>query len=162
MNDMVDSIKRALVLMGFKEIERWINILMLQDLTIDKPMELMKISLIRSKLGEIIANHSKFKTRRHEVSMMCLFSTLDAILDQPMDDTLEGIEISESIKQALIYKRGDIRPILDLIEAYERGNWLEVQSKALEIEIEKNQLVKLYLEALSWSQSIVDRTYLDL
>lgn len=155
-DDIVDSIKRALIFMGFKEIERWINILMLQDLSIDKPMELTKLALTRSKLGEIIADRSKFKSRRYEVSMMCLFSTLDAILDQPMEKTLEGIEISKSIKQALIYKKGEIRPILNLILAYERGDWAKVQVKALEIEIDKNKLCELYLQALKWSKEIAD------
>lgn len=156
-DDVVDSIKRALILMGLQEIERWINILMMQDLAVDKPMELMKISLMRSKLGEIIADHSKFKPRRGEIAMMCLFSTLDAILDQPMDKTLEGIEVTESIKQALINKTGDIRPVLDLIEEYEKGNWEEVKAQALSIETNEDQLMQAYLKAVEWTKTIMER-----
>lgn len=156
-DDVVESIKRALILMGLTEIQRWINILMLQDLAVDKPMELMKTSLIRSKLGEIIANHSKFKSRRNEISMMCLFSTLDAILDQPMDEALGGIMISDSIKQALINKTGDIRPILDLIEEYEKGNWEGVKSQAILIETNENEIMKAYLQAVEFTKDIMDR-----
>lgn len=154
-DDVVESIKRALILMGLAEIERWINILMLQDLAVDKPMELMRVSLVRSKLGEIIAKHSKFKNRSSEISMMCLFSTLNAVLDQPMEEALEGIMISDSIKQALIEQTGDIRPILDLIVEYEKGNWEQVKAQALLIGADKDEIMKAYLEAVEFTKDTI-------
>lgn len=154
--DTVDSIKEALVYMGLKEMKRWINILMLQDLLIDKPMELMRVSLIRSKLGEIIAKHSKLKSRHHEISMMCLFSTLDSILDKPMEIVLRDIEISKNVKEALINKTGNIRPVLDLIQAYEKGKWEEVEFTGLKIGLDNERLLKAYLDALEWSKTVLE------
>lgn len=93
-DDFMDSIKNSLVYMGFKQIERWINILILQDLATNKPIELIRLSLIRSHFGESLSKHSNFKPRTNEVFGMLLFSTLDAILDQPMEKALDGIRLS--------------------------------------------------------------------
>lgn len=54
-DELIYSVKRALTYMGMREIERWINILMLQDLGQSKPNELIKMSLIRSRFAETIA-----------------------------------------------------------------------------------------------------------
>ena len=43
--DTFRSIKEALVRMGLKELERWINVLMLQDMSEGKPTEIMRLSL---------------------------------------------------------------------------------------------------------------------
>ncbi len=153
--DTIRSIKRALVYMGFDEIERWINILMLQDLATNKPKELTKLSLIRSKFGELIAIHSDFKDKRFEVSMMCLFSTLDAILDLPMEQTLAGIALSQDIQEALIHKKGSLRIVLDLILAYEKAQWQEVTVYAGELDINEDTLHKSYLSAIETSQNIL-------
>ncbi|MBM7614152.1 EAL and HDOD domain-containing protein [Alkaliphilus hydrothermalis] len=153
--DLIYSIKKALIYMGFKEIERWINILMLQDLSTNKPEELVKLSLVRAKLGELIADNSSFKKRKQEISMMCLFSNIDAILDETMDEALLEISVTDDIKESLICKRGILRPICELIYSYEKGNWDEVKVIAEEIGIDKKKLVQLYLSSLKWADEVL-------
>lgn len=110
-DDLVYSIKRALTYMGLKEIERWISILMIQDLGENKPKELITLSLVRTKFSEAIALHCRLKKIKHEASMMGLFSTLDAILDQNMADALSDISLPNSIKDTLIKHEGVLMPI---------------------------------------------------
>lgn len=149
--DMVYSIRKALVYMGLKELERWINILMLQDLSTNKPKELLKLSLIRSKFGEFIASNSRFKKRKLETSMMSLFSTLDAILDQTMEEVLKDILLTEDIKDALIKKEGDLSPICELIYSYEKGDWDKVTIIADDIGIDAEKLPEGYLSSIKWA-----------
>lgn len=124
-NDLVSSIKYALSYMGLNEIERWLNILMLQDLGKEKPEELMKISVIRSRFAEKLAKRAGLSTNyQHAASIMGLFSTLDGILDQTMEDALTGITLPASIPDALLYHTGILYPIFELMLAYEKGEWL--------------------------------------
>ncbi|SHI52800.1 EAL and modified HD-GYP domain-containing signal transduction protein [Clostridium amylolyticum] len=153
--DSFNSIKKALIRMGFKELERWINVLMLQDISQAKPVELMKLSLVRSKFSEHVASNSKFKEHIEEVSMMCLFSVLDAILDKPMSEALEGMLLSENVFNALVHREGDFKPICKLIFAYERGDWAEVQKFADIIEIDTALLSKGYLESIQWAAEVL-------
>lgn len=154
-DDIIYSIKRALIYMGFDEIERWINILMMQELSTDKPKELMRLSLVRAKFGEYIANNSSFRSRKLEISMMCLFSALDAITNQSMAQTLSGVLLAHDVKEALIQKTGKLRPILDLILIYEQGQWQDVEEVSKKLQIDTNKLYAGYLYALQTSHDIL-------
>lgn len=155
--DRFDSIKRPLVYMGFKEIERWINILMLQELATDKPLELMNLALVRSRFGGSIANHSRLKPKYNEITTMLLFSNLDALLDLPMEQALEGISLTEDIKQALIHKEGVLSSVLNLVLSYEKGYWAGVKHFLTELDIESDNMYDDYLEALKYCKEITDR-----
>ena len=155
--DRFSSIKRPLVYMGFKEIERWINILMLQELATDKPLELVNLSLIRSKFGGSLANHSNLKEKQDEITTMLLFSNLDAILDLSMEEALEGISLTEDIKQALVHKEGVLSDVLNLVISYEKGYWAGVKHFLAELEIDPDDMFNDYLNALKYCKEITDR-----
>lgn len=150
------SLRNALVRMGLTDLERWINVLMLQDLSYEKPIELMKLSLVRSRFGKFIAEHSKFKGQKEEISLMCLFSMLDAILDQPIQKALEGIVIPEDIYFALVYGEGNFRPILRLVLAYEAGDWSDVDMLSKIVKIPTDTLYKGYIESIEWTSSLLE------
>lgn len=153
--DPFNSVKLALQYMGLIELERWIHVLMLQSISKDKPVELIRMSLVRAKFGEHIAIHSKYRNRRDEVYTMCLFSVLDAMLDQSMKKALEKILISDAIYDSLVYQKGDLVPILKLITAYEQANWLDVHKYADIIEIDSNKLFEGYLKAVKWAAYVL-------
>lgn len=157
--DTFHSIKKSLLFMGFKEIERWIQVLMIQDLATDKPLELMNTSLIRSKFGGSLASNSNLKSRYNEIVTMLLFSTLDAILDLPMKNALEGILLSDDIRESLINEKGELRPILDIVLAYEKGEWEEVDKLSDQLEIEGELIENHYIEALKYCKGITEIFY---
>ena len=59
-NISFDSIRNALVRIGKKEIERWIYVLMLQNMAKDKPDEILRMSLVRSQLSKILSSYFTF------------------------------------------------------------------------------------------------------
>lgn len=156
-SDTFNSIKRALVRMGLEELKRWISLLLLQDISKDKPTELMKMSLIRSRFGEYIAKKSIFAKRKEEVSMMCLFSVLDAILDCTVSEALEGIPLSEDVFNALVFSTGDLSPIYKLILAYEKGDWNGVRIYADIVKIDTELLYDGYLESIRWATDVLGK-----
>lgn len=150
-----NSIKYALVRMGLIDLERWINILMLQDISQNKPLELMRLSLVRSRFSEYVADNSIYQNRKEEISMMCLFSTLDVLLDQPMEKALEGMLISKDVFNALVHRKGNLEPFCRLILSYEQGDWPAVHKYAEVIRIDTKILYKGYLESIEWSSKIL-------
>jgi len=145
------TIKRALTKIGLNELERWVNVLMLQGLSEKKPSELIRLSLVRSKFGELIASSSNFSSRRYEISLMFLFSVLDAMLDQTMEEALEGVSVSEDIKAVLINQDGPLKPMCEIVHSYEQGNWEEMNRVAKEINLDKGKIFICYLEAIKWA-----------
>lgn len=149
------SIRYALVRMGLTDLERWINILMLQDIAHNKPLELMTLSLVRSRFGEFVADNSIYKNRKKEISMMCLFSTLDALLDQPMEKALEGMLISGDVFDALVYGKGSLKPFCSLMLSYEQGDWAQVHQYAEAIRLNTGLLYEGYWESVQWAYKVL-------
>ncbi len=150
-DDLVYSIKRALTYMGLKEIERWVNILMIQELGDNKPKELTHMSLIRTKFAESVAIMGGLKNLKYEASMMGLFSTIDAMLDQKMEIALEDISLPNSIKDSLIRNQGVLVPIYHLVLSYEKGDWQMADLLAKSLKLDEGELFTAYLEAVKWS-----------
>lgn len=147
------SIKKALTFLGLKEIERWIKVLMLQDLAKSKPIELMKVSMIRSKFSEVLAMNLKLKNMRYEAAMMGLFSVLDAMLDIPLSEALEEILLPDSVTDGLIKNEGPLAPIYQLVLAYEKGDWDEVEVISDNLNLDKDVIYILYMSAIDWARN---------
>lgn len=157
--EMISSISKALIRMGFKRLERWINVLMLQDLSQGKPLELMKVALIRSKFAESIARNSSFNHKAEEVSMTGLFSLLDTMLGSTMKDALDGLAVSDDIYNALVYEEGELKPICDLVYYYEQANWAKVMEYSEIVNIDVKKLSRGYLAAIKWTADIFNTLY---
>lgn len=149
------TIKNALIKMGLMEFERWINILMLQDLSDDKPLELIRLSLVRSKFGELIARKSIYARRANEISLLFLFSVIDAMTDQPMEEALKDISICEDAKEVLICHEGNLSPIYQIINGYENGNWEQIKDISHNIQIDETIIYSMYIEAIDWAENIM-------
>ncbi|MFV0465700.1 MAG: EAL and HDOD domain-containing protein [Lachnospiraceae bacterium] len=147
------SILLALTKIGLVELERWINILMLQSLSDKKACELIRTSMVRSKFGELLARNTKYSKRKTDISLMCLFSTLDAILDTDMEHALDGILLSTSVKQALIHKSGLFQPIYDIVLASETMNIPIIDQNARLLNLESDRVSDFYIQSLQWADS---------
>lgn len=150
------GLKSALIKMGLADFERWVHIMMLQDLSVNKPNELIRTSLIRSKFGELVAyNCGSLYSRSSEVSLMCLFSVLDAMLDLTMEEAIADLSISDDIKDALIKREGPLVSVLKLAESYEKGQWIEIDELSRQIGIDGNHLVNWYVDSINWTERIM-------
>ncbi len=158
-DDLIYSIKRALTYMGLKELERWVSIMMLRDLNEHKPQELMRLALVRTKFSELIAKHGNLSKIKHEASMMGLFSTIDAMLDQSMTEALEGISLPKSVSDALLLNQGALEPIFTVIQDYEKGDWNATKVLAEQLGITVEDLSENYRTALGWAREIIMLMY---
>ncbi|MDA1476253.1 EAL and HDOD domain-containing protein [Bacillus changyiensis] len=150
----IKSIRQAIVLLGFKEIKRWIFILSFKDLTRKQDSsknELVKISLIRAKLCELLAK----KTNRSEPSSYMLtgmFSFIDTLLHKELKEVISELPLSDEVGLALLGEENDYRKILKLAKLIERNEWEDnVQTEG----ITKEEAYQCYLEAINWCQILL-------
>jgi EAL and modified HD-GYP domain-containing signal transduction protein len=86
-----------------------------------------------------------------------MFSLVDAFLDRPINEILDELPIDEYVKNALNGAPSALRLVLDLVIAYEKGNWDEVVQFLMEPNLQglkEETLVKLYSEAVEWSNHL--------
>lgn len=140
----VDSIQHAATFIGLQRIKTWLTILALSQVD-DKPHELMLTSLIRARLCEILAEGAGIPPSHAFTTG--LFSTLDALTDQSMENVLADLPLADEINQALLAHAGGLGHLLHLVLAYESGDWDTVDAARMET----GSLSDAYLEAVEWS-----------
>lgn len=147
----VESIKHALVMLGIRETRKLVSMGMLRQIGKDKPEELLTFSIIRGRFCELIASKVGLDGLRTELFLMGLFSFIDALLDRPMRDILEELPISDQVKKALEGTPGGIRLILDLIIAYEHGDWNQANTLVAALDLNEELVPDIYLQSLTWA-----------
>ena len=112
----------------------------------EKPVELFVRAIVRARMCEqlVLAQHVRNVDQYFTVG---LFSILDGLLDQSMDDIIPTLPLEREIRQALLNRQGFLGMSLDCVLAYERGDWDIVWCDGVEFETVK----AAYLEAISWT-----------
>ena len=153
-NSNIRSIAQATVLLGQKELRRWLNTTLLNELAAGKPNEITRLSLVRARFAENLAPIFDYAMRKDELFLMGLFSLLNLILDMPMDKALEQVGVSNEIKKALVSDDGIFAPQLEFLLSYEAGDWQEVSRLMVLHDIEMDDVYEAYVEALKWYGSM--------
>jgi EAL and modified HD-GYP domain-containing signal transduction protein len=149
----ISSIKHAVTLLGEKEIRRFLSLVAMAGLAGGKPNELIRISIIRAKFCEILAEEGVIRANSSEAFTLGLFSLIDAIMDDSMETLMEKLSLSDKIRQALISRTGDLRDFLDLVVSYEKGDWIAFARLANHIGAAEEEMPRCFMAALEWANS---------
>lgn len=153
-NSEITSINHAAAMLGQRELKKWINTAVTNELCADKPNEITRISLLRAKFAENLAPLFDMKMNASELFLMGLFSVIDLILGKPMDKALEMVQLSNNVNEALIGHKGELAPVLDFIIQYEEASWQEVSRQMLLQKIDMNDVYDAYINSLKWYRDL--------
>lgn len=152
MRHKISNIVQALSLLGERELRTWVSLLSVSAMADDKPEELVLSSLIRARFCEQAAHLVGEDAQRSELFLMGLFSQLDAILDRPLIELLDEIQVSLPIHQALSGEDGIPRRLLETGIALERGRWEQLSQLAAGFAIAERDFFEIYLDAIKWAK----------
>lgn len=154
-NSEITSIRHAAAMLGQKELRRWINTAVVNELCSDKPNEVTRLSLLRAKFAENLAPAFEVAGKSSEAFLMGLFSILDIILDKPMEEALKLVKVSHEIEDALIHHNGSLGEILNFVIQYEAANWQEVSRQMVLKDISMETVHNAYADSLRWYRELV-------
>ncbi|MBF0524726.1 MAG: HDOD domain-containing protein [Deltaproteobacteria bacterium] len=149
----ISSIKDALILLGESGIKQFISVIAAAGLASDKPDELIRSSIVRAKLCELLGSSSKTYIDKSELFIVGLFSQLDAMLDNKMETLLIDLPLSDNVKKALISREGELGDYLNFSSCYEKGSWNTCSILNSNMGIDEKQIPKFYLEAVTWAET---------
>ena len=153
-NSEITSIRHAAAMLGQKELKKWINTAVTNLLCADKPNEITRISLLRAKFAENMAQLFDMGGLSQEAFLTGLFSVIDIILDMPMKEALKKVKVSKMIEKALLDKSGEMYDILEFVQSYETGNWAETNRLMLLKNIDSKDVFNAYKNTLEWYRDI--------
>lgn len=154
LRNKISSVRQALVLLGRKEILKWVSLLALQNIAQDKPDELVVLSLIRARFAELLAFQLGWSKRSDQAFLIGLFSLVDAMLDRPMDDILRELPLEDDIVIALLRGNNDLGQLHAMARNYERAEWDEFSANAKRLGIADKDVAELYRQSVAWAQGL--------
>jgi EAL and modified HD-GYP domain-containing signal transduction protein len=79
-------------------------------------------------------------------------------MDESMDTLLDKLPFTKNISNALLSSTGEMSEYLNLVRAYETGNWVTVSRHADIIGMDKDRIPVLYWDAVVWADTLVAST----
>lgn len=151
----IESINDALVRLGFREINKYVFLLMFKHLAVGSPDVLINNALIRAKFSEGLAKKSRYKNKCDDFFLLGMFSMIDVILSVPKEEALKEIPISLELKKALTgIENNEFSEMMDLIINHERGNFESVNDLLFDLGISVGTLNNEYFNAIQWNSEI--------
>jgi len=152
----VGSIMQALALLGEREVRRWASLVLLTFMGEDKPSEVGMASLIRGKLCECLAMKIGLAEKAPELFMTGMFSMLDVLVGRPLLELLERINVSRNIRVALTTGSNPHGEVLQLVLAYEKALWEDVELRADKLGLNSVDIASDYRESVQWAEQVYD------
>lgn len=152
----INSISHAVTYLGENELRRFIILVLISELASDKPGELVRLAVVRAKMGELLAKETSLTDKHDEIFILGLFSLLPALLDTTIDYICEQLSLNEHLKNALVDKTGLYAPFLEVIISYEKRDKAACLKAIKKLGVAPGKLHHLYMEAIDFTSSILD------
>lgn len=149
-NSKINSIGRAIALLGEIETRKWLYAILIKNIGENKNNELINYSLIRAKFAELIVSKSSCKCDPVNAYVMGMFSLIDSILNRPILEIINELFIPAEVEDALLGKDNCLNVVLNLIISYEKGQWDETIRCCEKISVSSEDLASSYIEAIKW------------
>lgn len=152
------SVRQAMVRVGINQLKQWVYLLSFEDNTADSASEeLLKTSFMRANFASRLVRKLKnFVINASDAYLLGMFSTLEYMIDAPMEEILADIPIVEEVKAALISEEGLAGRLYELLLFYERAEWTEIKVIAEELGLHTNEMAQIYMECVEEVNGIWD------
>jgi len=150
----VHSIRQGLHILGENEIRRWANLLAMAEMAADKPPELLRVALIRARMGELLAPRAALDARAADCFLLGLFSLLDAMLDRPQEEILRELPLAGDLQRALLGEENPLGDLLRLIKTLESGSWEDLGPLARQVGIRESELPPVMQDAIRFAEEL--------
>ncbi len=141
----IESLRQALLVLGLRNVATWVTVLVLAGIE-RKPVELVRTALVRARMCELLAG-ALGVWPRESAFLVGLLSLLDAALDLPLADALAALPLAHEIEAALLERSGELGQVLEVVLAYEMGEWGAIPHLALP----RSLLIDAYIDALAFA-----------
>jgi c-di-GMP-related signal transduction protein len=148
----VTTIGQALTILGENELRRWCQLSGMLELSRNKPSDLALAALVRARFAELVG--SRVNCGNSNMFQVGLLSLMDAILEIPMREVLEGLALDEAARKVLLENAGPLAPVYELIVAVEAGIWPRIAALTSRLRIDQDFIARAHWTAMEWAQSM--------
>lgn len=161
MKERIRTLRHALTVLGMRQLKRWIQLaLFASDRKDGTGNPLLETAAARGRLMELLAMKRAGGLPGRDCSdtafMTGVLSLVDVLLEMPMEEIAEQLNLSEEVRQALLHRDGHLGRLLLLAEKLEGLDFSAVEAILAGFDCELGTLLDAQLEAISWANGIDD------
>lgn len=146
----VESVKRAVVLLGRNEVRKLVSLLALSG-TNDQPPAMIEIALLRARTCELLGDRTNVPS--DGFFTVGMFSALDVLLEQPIAHILSKLPLNEAIKSAILRRDGVMGQALTCMLAIENGRWSDIAFD----DLNEDDISAVHRDALHWTHGVLKK-----
>ncbi len=161
MRQKIDSVSQALIVLGRRQLQRWLQILLYADPAQrgHSASPLLMLATTRGRLLELLAKRLRPSQRNvADIAFTVgIMSLMDALFGISMSEIVVQIPVSDEVSGALTHRTGFFGELLKLAESIEQMDGSEdmVMPALKQLAISSDELVQFEVAAFSWSDSVV-------
>ncbi|MDO5112336.1 MAG: HDOD domain-containing protein [Clostridia bacterium] len=144
----ISSIRQALSFLGVKQLKEWVYLLGFQS-GANLPLEYMKLSLLRAKFCSALQPLvPDIGITASEAYLIGLLSTLDVLVNAPLEQVLADVDVSDAIRNALLHHAGLPGALYQFVLCYENADWHHMGRYADTLSINVDNVGALYFQCV--------------
>lgn len=158
LRERVTSLRQAIILLGRRQLQVWMQLLLYtasDNREAGNP--LLQMAATRGKLMETLAKADPASEQDdHDAAFMTgILSLVDVLLEMPREEIFKELNLSEEMKEALMFRTGGLGHLLRLGETLEEDNHREIAELLAGVPgLSLEDLLQMQLEAFFWANSI--------
>ncbi|MFZ0707466.1 MAG: EAL domain-containing protein [Candidatus Korobacteraceae bacterium] len=148
----VTSIRHGLSLLGEEETRKWLIVSAVTENCCSHPLELITWALVRARFCELTAN--KLFDVVPGAFWLGMVSAFPALLETTVENLLQRMPVASAVSEALLGAPGIYRDLLDVMIAYERGQWAQCAELAGKLRLSEGSVSAIYIESTQWANTL--------
>lgn len=146
----ITNVKNALSFLGLYEVRKFIALIAVANLSQERCTEVYNMALIRAKFCEYMEQTGNNIGDTSKAYLTGMLSMISAILRTTPEEVVPKLPISQAMQQALLNNEGTLGQYINVCQAYESGQWEQLQSYTGAINLSMDQVCEAYHKALQW------------
>lgn len=159
LRNKIGSLHQALVVLGRRQIQRWVQLLLYAQGSGGTSSPLMQMAAVRAKFMELICQKHVDKQRAtieatDHAFMTGILSLVDAALGTSMEEILNKLGLVDDVKDAILKREGFLGRLLLLTEKLESEESEGIAELLEELKISHTNLNESQLAAMQWAANL--------
>lgn len=156
MGQKVSSIRQAIMLLGYENLQKWVIILLFTiDHDGDRPNPIVEKALVRSRVMEILARKTGEEAAADSAFITGMLSLITVLFQVTVDEIAQKMNLTQEIQDALLNREGFLGILLGVAEKMDRQEYEGMEEDMQSLKLRVEDVLTAETAAVIDSQSVL-------
>jgi EAL and modified HD-GYP domain-containing signal transduction protein len=152
----VTSIRHAITLLGYENLQKWIVLLLFTiDRRDEKANPLIERAIVRGRVMEVLAKQAGARSVGDSAFITGMLSLINVLFNVSADEVTEKMNLSQEIQDALLKREGDLGTLLKIVDKMDLQKYEAAAEELDAMRLTTADLLSAETDAIIESQSMV-------